>query len=243
MRVLVVVGTRPEAIKMLPLAKELRKYNEFETKICYTLQHREMAKSVFEEFETEPDFTFHGMKTGLNLKQLTISLLEYFDVLFYNEKPDLVLAHGDTTTAFCGALSAFYRGIKVAHIEAGLRTRDAHSPFPEEFNRVAIDAVSDIHFAPTEAAAKNLVREGKKSVFTVGNTVIDALNYSLASNVETPFLNELGNKKLLLITTHRRENIGEKMRSLLLGIRDVLVTRSDLFAILPAHPKIGRAHV
>ncbi len=236
MRVFVVIGTRPEAIKMLPLVRELRKYDELETKICFSFQHREMAKSVFDEFKIEPDFTFEKLKTGLNLKELTMELLNYFDVLFAEKTPDLVLVHGDTTTAFCGALAAFYRGIKVAHIEAGLRTFDAHSPFPEEFNRVAVDGLSDIHFAPTKIAAENLIKEGRKSVFTVGNTVIDALKYSLSSGGESPISNELKGRKLVLITTHRRENLGEKMRSSLLGIRDVLRERGDLFAILPAHP-------
>ena len=236
MRIFVIIGTRPEAIKMLPLAIELRKYNELETKICFSSQHREMAKSVFEEFKIHPDFTFHGMKTGMNLKKITSILLNYFDVIFNENKPDLVLVHGDTTTAFCAALSAFYLGIKVAHIEAGLRTFDSKSPFPEEFNRVAIDAISEIHFAPTESSAENLRREGRKSVFIVGNTVIDALNFSLSSGVDTPLSEELSGKKLVLVTTHRRENLGDKMLSSLLGIRDVLLTNDDLFAILPSHP-------
>lgn len=236
MRIFVVIGTRPEAIKMLPLVLELKKYREFETKICFSSQHKEMAKSVFKEFKTAPNFVFEGMKNGLNLKELTSLLLDYFDVLFEKEKPDLVLVHGDTTTAFCGALAAFYKGIKVAHIEAGLRTFDNHSPFPEEFNRVALDAIADIHFAPTESAANNLLKEGRKSVFTTGNTVIDALKYSLSSKVDTSILSELNGRKLVLVTTHRRENLGKKMRDSLFGIRDILLARDDLFAVLPAHP-------
>ena len=236
MRVFVVIGTRPEAIKMLPLVRELRKYGKFETKICFSRQHRELARSVFEEFKIEPDFVFEDLKIGLDLRELTVELLNYFDVVFAREKPDLVLVHGDTTTAFCGALAAFYRGIRVAHIEAGLRTFDCRSPFPEEFNRVAIDGLADIHFAPTKIAAENLIKEGRKSVFTVGNTVIDALKDSLSSGVCDPTLNELDGRKLVLVTTHRRENLGEKMRSSLLGIRDALCERDDLFALLPAHP-------
>ena len=236
MRVFAVIGTRPEAIKMLPLVLEMRKNREFETKICFSYQHKEMAKSVFDEFKIEPDFTFYEIKQGLGLKELTTNLLDYFDIVFYREKPDLVLVHGDTTTAFCGALAAFYKGISVAHIEAGLRTFDNQAPFPEEFNRVAVDAISNIHFAPTEAAAKNLIEEGRKSVFTVGNTVIDALKYSLNGDICRPFSDEINGRKLLLVTTHRRENLGERMRSSLLGIRDILCERDDLFAILPAHP-------
>lgn len=236
MRIFVVIGTRPEAIKMLPLAKELRKHNEFETKICFSFQHERMALDVFDEFGISPDFVFKRNKGGQNLKEMTTQFLEYFDVLFRAEKPDLVLVHGDTTTAFCASLSAFYLNIRVGHIEAGLRTLDCNSPFPEEFNRVAIDALSTLHFAPTESAAQNLIREGRKSVFTVGNTVIDALGYSLLSEAFPPALDELGARKLLLVTTHRRENLGEKMRSSLLAIRDILEERDDLFAVLPVHP-------
>ena len=236
MRVFVIIGTRPEAIKMLPLVIELRKNNKFETKICFSGQHREMAKSVFNEFKISPDFTFEERKKCRTLCEMTIGFLNYFDVLFREQKPELILVHGDTTTAFCASLSAFYLGIKVCHVEAGLRTFDTLSPFPEEFNRVAIDSLSCVHFAPTESAAKNLSKEGRKSVFIVGNTVIDALKYSLEKEIFLPILDEMRERKLVLITTHRRENLGEKMRSAMLGIRDVLKTREDLFAILPAHP-------
>lgn len=236
MRIFVVIGTRPEAIKMLPLVLELKKYDAFETKICFSGQHSDMALSVFGNFEIEPNFVFDAMKKGQSLNKLTLRLLEYFDMLFKEEQPDLVLVHGDTTTAFCASLSAFYIGIKVAHIEAGLRTFDSHSPFPEEFNRVGIDAIADIHFAPTKSAAENLIKEGRTSVFTTGNTVIDAVDYSLSKSDFYPFSDEIGKRKILLITTHRRENIGNKMCSYLLGIRDILESRNDLFGVLPAHP-------
>ena len=236
MRIFVVIGTRPEAIKMLPLAKELRKYDEFETKICFSQQHKKIARDVFKEFQMHPDFTFWGMKKGKNLCVMTSEILKYFDALFKAKNPNLVLVHGDTTTAFCASLAAFYLGIRVGHVEAGLRTFNSLSPFPEEFNRVSIDALSSVHFAPTETAASNLVKEGRKSVITVGNTVIDAIKYSLESGVESPALKEAKDRKIILITTHRRENLGDKMQSSLLGIRDVLERREDLFAILPAHP-------
>lgn len=236
MRIFIVIGTRPEAIKMLPLAIELQKIEQFDVKICFSGQHKEMALSVFDEFKISPDFAFMGMKTGQNLSEMTVCLLEFFDVLFREQNPDLVLVHGDTTTAFCASLSAFYLGIKVAHIEAGLRSYDSHSPYPEEFNRVAIDALSDIHFSPTEKATQNLLNEGKKSVFTVGNTVIDALKYSLSHEISMPIFDEIGARKLVLITTHRRENLGKKMRASMLGIRDILNARDDLFGVLPAHP-------
>lgn len=236
MRIFVIIGTRPEAIKMLPLVRELRKHSQFETKICFSHQHEKMAQDVFSDFEIYPDFTFDGMKRGMNLSEITVAYLKYFDMIFKMEKPDLVLSHGDTTTAFCASLSAFYLGIPVGHIEAGLRTFDNLSPFPEEFNRVGIDEISKLCFAPTDTAAENLRKEGRKSVFTVGNTVIDALKYSLSGKVDLPFSDELKDKKLLLVTTHRRENIGTKMRSALLGIRDILEEYDDTFAILPAHP-------
>lgn len=236
MRIFVVIGTRPEAIKMLPLVIELRKYSEFETQICFSGQHDEIAKSVFDEYKIIPDFKFNAMEKGGELSILTMKLLEYFDIIFKEERPDLVLVHGDTTTAFCASLSAFYLGIKVAHVEAGLRTFDCFSPFPEEFNRVSIDALSTIHFAPTESAAQNLIKEGKKSVFTTGNTVIDALKYSLSEEILLPILDKVEDRKILLITTHRRENLGAKMQTSLLGIRDILEEYENLFAILPLHP-------
>ena len=236
MRIFVVIGTRPEAIKMLPLVNELRKYDELETKICFSFQHEKIAFDVFREFELSPDFVFEGMEKGIDLCDMTRRFLKYFDRLFKMEKPDLVLVHGDTTTAFCAALSAFYAGIRVGHVEAGLRTFDNRSPFPEEFNRVSIDALSNIHFAPTNSARDNLIKEGIKSVFTVGNTVVDAVRYSLSTDVCLPILDGVSGRKLLLATTHRRENLGNKMRYALLGIRDLLEARDDLFAILPVHP-------
>ena len=236
MRIFIVIGTRPEAIKMLPLVKEIRKYDEFETKICFSYQHKKMALDVFDEFKISPDFTFWGMKNGRNLCDMTSDFLKYFDALFRAKKPDLVLVHGDTTTALCASIAAFYLGIKVGHVEAGLRTFNCNSPFPEEFNRASIDALSTVHFAPTEGAAKNLIKEGRKSVFTVGNTVIDALKYSLKREVDSPLLSEAHDRKIVLITTHRRENLEGKMKSSLLGVRDVLEKRDDLLAILPAHP-------
>ena len=235
MRIFIVIGTRPEAINMLPLARELRKFKELEVKICFSSQHTEMAKSVFEEFGAYPDFELKEMKKGICLTEMTVEFLNYFDMIYKKEEPDLVLVHGDTTTAFCASLAAFYLKIKVGHIEAGLRTFDTLSPFPEEFNRVSIDAVSNIYFAPTENAAENLRREGRKSVFTVGNTVIDALEYSLLHEKSSPVSNDLNGRKLLVITTHRRENLGEKMRTSLLGIRDILSERKDLLAVMPAH--------
>ena len=236
MKILAVIGTRPEAIKMLPLVIELKKQIEFDVFVCSSGQHAGILKNVFDFFGIEPDFSFDAMQEGQSLNNLTIRLLNYFDALFEQLSPDLLLAHGDTTTAFCASLSAFYKGINVAHIEAGLRTFDKSAPFPEEFNRVSIDALADLHFAPTSLARSRLENEGRKNIYTVGNTGIDALLYTVDQNYILPISSEFREKKIVLITTHRRENIGSKMRSSLLGISDILAQRSDLFAIFPVHP-------
>lgn len=235
MRVLIVIGTRPEAIKMLPLVLEMRKYVEHEILVCNSGQHAELSKAVFDFFEITPDFQFQAMRKGQSLKDLTVRLLDYFDVLFDEISPDIVLTHGDTTTAFCASLVAFYKRIKLAHVEAGLRTYNKNSPFPEEFNRVAVDSMADLHFAPTRLSAKKLEKEGKNSVFTVGNTVIDALRYTVCDHYSSPILDEANGRKILLVTTHRRENIGEKMCSSLLAVREILEKRDDIFAIFPMH--------
>lgn len=236
MRIIAVIGTRPEAIKMLPLVAEARKHKELEMLVCNSGQHGRILDEVFEFFNIKPDFTFNAMKNGQSLNELTNRLLNYFDVLFDSEKVDIVLVHGDTTTAFCAALSAFYKGIRVGHIEAGLRTHNNRSPFPEEFNRVAIDAVSDLLFAPTSLAREELEKEGRLSVFTVGNTVIDALKYTVNESYASPLLSFAKDKKILLVTTHRRENLGDRMESSLLAVRDILDSRDDFVAILPMHP-------
>lgn len=236
MKILAVIGTRPEAIKMLPLIKELKKQKEFETSVCFSGQHETLANNVFEYFDIYPDHRFSSLPKNANLNEITVSLLNYFDALFKEVAPEIILVHGDTTTAFCASLAGFYQGIITAHIEAGLRTFDSHSPFPEEFNRVAIDSISSIHFAPTSIAAKNLQNEGKNTVFITGNTGIDALKYTLSESYFSPILNQAKGKKLILITTHRRENIGAKMSFALMGIRDAIKDRNDVFAIAPTHP-------
>lgn len=236
MKILMVIGTRPEAIKMLPLALEIKKYRELSLEICHSGQHREIADEVFDFFKIVPEHRFDALKDGQSLAELTVRLLNYFDVLLAKTKPDIVLVHGDTTTAFCASLASFYANINVAHIEAGLRTHNMREPFPEEFNRVAIDAISNAHFAPTSLAVKNLEKEGINSVYLVGNTVVDALKYTISKDYSSPILSDVENRKIILVTTHRRENIGKKMRSALLGVRDILALEDDFFAILPAHP-------
>ena len=236
MKILCVIGTRPEAIKMLPLLKELKKHHDLDVRLSFSGQHETLADDVFRFFNILPDYRFSGLNKSRTLNEMTIALLNYFDMLFNSISPDIILVHGDTTTALCSSLSAFYLGIKVAHVEAGLRTYDPLSPFPEEFNRVAIDSLSSIHFAPTEIARQNLIKEGKSLVFVTGNTCIDALKYTLSNTYSHPFLTEANNKKLLLITAHRRENLGERISSALLGIRDAIENENDVLAILPAHP-------
>ena len=236
MRILMFIGTRPEAIKMLPLAKELRLEKGIELSICYSGQHGALASEVFDFFKIAPNFEFDALVKGQSLNQLICRLLDYFDVVLKKSNPDLVLVHGDTATAFAASLSAFHLGIKTGHIEAGLRTFDMSSPYPEEFYRVAIDAMSSLHFAPTELSAKNLKKEGRNGIFTVGNTVIDAFSYTLKNDYKSSILSDADGRKIILLTTHRRENLGEKMRNSLMGLRDVLDACSDLFCIWPAHP-------
>ena len=235
MRILVVVGTRPEAIKMLPLVRELKKHSRFEVFVCYSGQHKDMCRGIFEYFGIEPDIKFSVMKSGQSLCELSLRLQKSFGELFDAEKFDIVLVHGDTTTAFCATLAAFYRGVRVAHAEAGLRTY-RREPFPEEFNRVAIDRMSIMHLPPTEEAVKNLEAEGIFGTQAVGNTVIDALSYTIDENYRSPILDRARGRKIILVTAHRRENLGEKMKSALLGIGDVLKSREDMFAIFPMHP-------
>ena len=236
MKILLAIGTRPEAIKMLPLALELKKYPSLNVKICFSGQHDSLAKDVFKVFKIEPDLSFNALKMGQGLAPLTSRLLDYFDLVLSEENPDVLLVHGDTTTAFSASLAAFYRGIKIAHVEAGLRTQRLRDPFPEEFNRLAIDALSDICFAPTEKARENLIKEGKKQVFTIGNTVIDALKYTLKQDYTSPLTDMAQGRKIVLITAHRRENIDSDFYGILGGIADVFSECDDLFGIFPMHP-------
>ncbi len=235
MRILVVIGTRPEAIKMLPLVRELKKYPQFEVVVCHSGQHEDMCRGIFEFFGIEPDIRFSVMREGRSLWELSQKLQESFNCLFESEKFDLILVHGDTTTAFCASLSAFYRGIKIAHVEAGLRTYKKE-PFPEEFNRVAIDNMASVHFPPTEECVKNLAQEGIFHTQPVGNTVIDSFSYTLDEKYTSPIFENARTRKIILITTHRRENLGNKMKSALLGIRDILENRDDIYAVFPMHP-------
>lgn len=241
-KVMVVFGTRPEAIKMCPLVLELKRHKEIETVVCVTGQHREMLEQVLQVFGVKPDYNLDIMKENQTLFTITTSILENIKDVLEAEQPDIVLVHGDTTTTFATALAAFYLGIKVGHVEAGLRTYDIESPFPEEFNRQAVSIVSQFNFAPTEQAKNNLLREGKdaKTVYVTGNTGIDALKTTIQAEYEHKELDWVGDSRLIMITAHRRENLGQPMENMFKAIKRVLDEHEDVKAIYPIHknPKV-----
>ncbi|WP_258742773.1 non-hydrolyzing UDP-N-acetylglucosamine 2-epimerase [Eggerthella lenta] len=237
-KVMLVFGTRPEAIKMCPLVKELRKAsNYFETIACVTGQHREMLDQVLDVFGIVPEYDLHIMKPGQSLFDVTSSVLLGLKPILENEQPDIVLVHGDTTTSFATALACFYLHIPIGHVEAGLRTHNLQSPWPEEFNRRAVDVVSDFYFAPTEISRQNLLSEGaaEENIYVTGNTGIDALKTTISPNYSHPALEWTRGSKLILITAHRRENLGTPMRSMFRAIRRVLEEHDDLKALYPIH--------
>lgn len=227
-----VFGTRPDAIKMCPLVIELKKRASFDTVVCLTGQHRELLDSVTDIFGIRADYDLAVMEEGQNLSDITSRIIAGITPIFEKEKPDIVLVHGDTTTAFASALAAFYLKIPVGHIEAGLRTYRIDSPYPEEFNRRAVSLISDYDFAPTEAAKANLIKEGKNParVFVTGNTVIDALKYTVKETQNS------GDGRLVLLTAHRRENIGEPMRNIFSAVKRVAERYDDIKIVYPVHP-------
>lgn len=236
-KIMLVFGTRPEAIKMCPLVKELKTRKGLETVVCVTGQHRQMLDSVLRTFNIEPDYDLSIMKDKQTLFDVTVSILEKIKPVLEKEKPDTVLVHGDTTTTFVSALACYYLGIKVGHVEAGLRTYDIHSPFPEEFNRQAVGTVSEYNFAPTETARENLLREGKKkeTVFVTGNTAIDALRTTVRADYSNKWLDWAADGRLIMITAHRRENLGEPMHHMFRSIRRIVEEHPDIRAIYPIH--------
>ena len=236
-KIMLVFGTRPEAIKMCPLVKELKTRKGLETVVCVTGQHRQMLDSVLKTFGVEPDYDLSIMKDKQTLFDVTVSILEKIKPVLEKEKPDTVLVHGDTTTTFASALACYYLGIKVGHVEAGLRTYDIHSPFPEEFNRQAVGIVSVYNFAPTETARENLLREGKKkeTVFVTGNTAIDALRTTVRADYSNKWLDWAADGRLIMITAHRRENLGEPMHHMFRAIRRIVEEHPDIRAIYPIH--------
>ena len=236
-KIMLVFGTRPEAIKMCPLVKELKTRAKFQTVVCVTGQHRQMLDMVLEAFHVTPDYDLSIMKEKQTLFDVTTSILNRIKEILEKEKPDVVLVHGDTSTTFVTALACFYLQIAVGHIEAGLRTYNIYSPYPEEFNRQAVSIISQFNFAPTELSKQNLLNEGKKSetIYVTGNTAIDALKTTVRDNYTHPELDWAKDSRLIMITAHRRENLGEPMRRMFKAIRRVMDEHSDVKAIYPIH--------
>lgn len=246
LKVMAVFGTRPEAIKMAPLVKILEKEEKIEARVAVTAQHREMLDQVLKLFDITPDYDLDIMTANQTLYDVTVKALLGLQRVFEKEKPDIVLVHGDTTTTFVASLAAFYKQIKVGHVEAGLRTGNKLSPFPEEMNRKLTGAIADIHFAPTNTAKANLLAENvkKESIFVTGNTVIDALMATVREGYEfgDPELQKVdfASKKVLVVTTHRRENLGGPLRNVYLALKEVLRAHHDVEVVFPVHknPKV-----
>ncbi len=237
-KVLSVFGTRPEAIKMAPLVKELEnRADKFESFVAVTAQHRQMLDQVLEIFNIEPDFDLNIMKDRQTLKDVTTRSLEGLDGVIKELKPDIVLVHGDTTTTFSASLAAFYNQSAVGHVEAGLRTWNKYSPFPEEMNRQLTGVIADLHFSPTEKAAWNLINEDKKkeNIFITGNTAIDALKTTVKKKYQHASLDKLGDDRLILLTAHRRENLGQPMRNMFRAIKRIVNEQPDIQVIYPVH--------
>ena len=235
--VMLVFGTRPEAIKMCPLVKELKKRSGIRTLVCVTGQHRQMLDQVLHAFEVVPDFDLSIMKEKQTLFDITVNILQGIRSVLEQEKPDVVLVHGDTSTTFATALACFYLQIHVGHVEAGLRTYDIYSPYPEEFNRQAVSIVAKYNFAPTPLSRDNLLREGKNesAIYVTGNTAIDALQTTVREDYTHPELDWAKGSRLILLTAHRRENLGAPMHHMFRAIRRVMDEHPDVKALYPIH--------
>lgn len=246
MKVMTVFGTRPEAIKMAPVIKELDLHDEIESIVCVTAQHRQMLDQVLSLFKIDPHYDLNIFKKGQSLTDITIASLKGLEDIIKKEKPDILLVQGDTTTVFAGALAAFYQNVKIGHIEAGLRSGNLYSPYPEEGNRKLTGIISNFHFVPTERNKQNLLNEGynDKYIFITGNTVIDALKYSIKDNYifDNTLLNDVqyNAKRVILLTSHRRENIGKPMENIFKAINDIVNLYEDVEVIFPVHlnPKV-----
>ena len=236
-KVMTVFGTRPEAIKMAPLVKELKKRKEIECIVCVTAQHREMLDQVLETFDIVPDYDLNIMQKGQTLTDITVRALKGLEDVIKEVKPNIVLVHGDTTTTFAGALAAFYNQTDIGHVEAGLRTYDKYSPYPEEMNRQMVSSLSDMNFAPTKLSADNLIKEGKKkeNIFITGNTVIDAMSTTISDDYQNEVFDWVGNDRMILLTAHRRENIGDSMRSIFKAVKRIVTEFSDVKVVYPIH--------
>ena len=241
-KVMTIFGTRPEAIKMAPLIKELKSRNEIKCIVCVTAQHREMLDQVLNVFNIIPDYDLNIMKQGQTLSDITSKALKGLEEIINKENPDIVLVHGDTTTTFAGALASYYTQTDIGHVEAGLRTWNKYSPYPEEVNRQMVGILTDMHFAPTEKSKNKLLNEGKSldSIYVTGNTAIDALKTTVSSNYKHELFDWIGNDKLILLTAHRRENLGKPMSHIFKAIKEVVVEIPNVKVVYPVHlnPKI-----
>lgn len=241
-KVMSIFGTRPEAIKMAPLVKELENRKEIKSIVCVTAQHRQMLDQVLETFNIKPDYDLNIMKQGQTLSEITTKTLLGLENVIKNEKPDIVLVHGDTTSAFSGALAAFYNQTKIGHVEAGLRTYDKYSPFPEEMNRQMVDCMTDLYFAPTELSKKNLINQNidVSKIFVTGNTAIDAMKTTVDKKYSNEIFDWIGNDRMILLTAHRRENLGDPMRNIFKAVKKIIDEFPDIKVVYPIHlnPKV-----
>lgn len=236
-KVMLVFGTRPEAIKMAPLVKELQSRENVETIVCVTAQHRQMLDQVLDIFKITPDYDLDIMKANQTLSMITSNAMLGVEEVIKKVHPDIVLVHGDTTTSYAGALAAFYNQVKIGHVEAGLRTYNLASPFPEEANRVFVDVITDLYFSPTELSKENLLKENKneKNIYVTGNTAIDALKYTVDDNYSHEILDWAKDSRLIMLTAHRRENLGDPMRRFFGAIKKVLNENQDVKIVYPVH--------
>ncbi|NKC69246.1 non-hydrolyzing UDP-N-acetylglucosamine 2-epimerase [Vagococcus fluvialis] len=236
-KVMLIFGTRPEAIKMGPLVKELEKHHDIETIVCVTGQHREMLDQVLSIFDIVPQYDLEIMKHKQDLFDVTINILEKLKPVLEKEKPDMVLVHGDTSTTYAAGLASFYLRIPVGHVEAGLRTHNIYSPYPEEFNRQSVGLFSALNFAPTKKAAQNLLDEGKtaSSIYVTGNTAIDALKTTVREDYTSPIIEWVNDSKLIVLTAHRRENYGAPMRHMFQAIKRIVDEHEDIKVVYPIH--------
>ena len=236
-KVMTIFGTRPEAIKMAPLVKELEKRKEIKSIVCVTAQHREMLDQVLKVFNIKPDYDLNIMKQGQTLSEITSRILLGLEEVIKEVKPNIILVHGDTTTTFAGALAAFYNNVDIGHVEAGLRTWNKYSPFPEEMNRQMVDCMTDMYFAPTEVSKNNLLTQGinEEKIYITGNTAIDAMKYTVNDNYYNEIFDWVGEDKLILLTTHRRENLGDPMRNIFNAVKRLVIEVPNIKVVYPIH--------
>ncbi|RXW83754.1 UDP-N-acetylglucosamine 2-epimerase (non-hydrolyzing) [Enterococcus faecium] len=243
-KIMTIFGTRPEAIKMAPLIKAIENDERFESIVTVTAQHRQMLDQVMDIFDLKADYDLNIMKDGQTLTDITSRVIKELDRVLVEAKPDIILVHGDTTTTFAASIAGFYHQIKIGHVEAGLRTWNKYSPFPEEMNRQLTDTLADIYFAPTVMSKSNLLKEGRpeESIFITGNTVIDAMEYTIKQNYSNELLDNLAVKRIILVTMHRRENLGQPMTNVFKAINRLVEKFEDVHIVFPMHknPKVRK---